>query len=401
MQPSEDLVAAVKDALEHFYDQAYLLRHVLVLQVQAAVAASPPAAVQELRRLLAQAVEDLRPGQGTPSSEPAWRPYCVLHGRFVLGRDLKEVAQQLALSRRQVLREQRRGLEAVALSLQQRLHSGSPMPGEPRSSDLSEEISRLASQSRGLELLEWLRSSMSPVQALAQRCAVELVPPAGSGPVYAFCTPSLLRQLVVAVLSQAVRLVPGGKVETRVVRRGQVAMISCTASLASGSKWQPGQATLPPAAVMLAEAQGAHLVAQATDSALSVEISLSQQRREHLVAMIEDNQDVVQLFSRYLAGHGYRIIGIDDPEHASEAILSLGPDAILLDVMMGGVDGWEVLQQLKANTVLKHIPVVVCSVLDEPELALALGADAYLRKPVRPLQLLDCLSAILARQPRA
>lgn len=68
------------------------------------------------------------------------------------------------------------------------------------------------------------------------------------------------------------------------------------------------------------------------------------------------------------------------------------PDVILLDVMMPHQDGWQVLQRLQAQVGTQHIPVIVCSVFDDPELARSLGAVDFLPKPVSRLQLLRALS---------
>ncbi len=71
------------------------------------------------------------------------------------------------------------------------------------------------------------------------------------------------------------------------------------------------------------------------------------------------------------------------------------PDLIILDVMMPTMDGWQVLRSLKQNPGTEKIPIIVCSVLKEPELAISLGARAYLKKPVDRLELLATLERIL------
>jgi CheY-like chemotaxis protein len=71
------------------------------------------------------------------------------------------------------------------------------------------------------------------------------------------------------------------------------------------------------------------------------------------------------------------------------------PDLILLDVMMPTMDGWQVLRSLKQNPTTEHTPIIICSVLKEPELAISLGARAYLKKPVDRLELLATLERIL------
>ncbi|MCG8352254.1 MAG: response regulator [Chloroflexales bacterium] len=60
----------------------------------------------------------------------------------------------------------------------------------------------------------------------------------------------------------------------------------------------------------------------------------------------------------------------------------LGPDVVVLDVMMPEMDGWEVLQRLRANASNRDLPIIVCSVFDDPELARSLEASLVLPKPI-------------------
>jgi CheY-like chemotaxis protein len=69
----------------------------------------------------------------------------------------------------------------------------------------------------------------------------------------------------------------------------------------------------------------------------------------------------------------------------------LQPDAIILDVMMPEMDGWEFLQRLRALPQLTETPVVICSVFNDPELAYSLGASANLPKPVGRRDVLEVL----------
>lgn len=68
------------------------------------------------------------------------------------------------------------------------------------------------------------------------------------------------------------------------------------------------------------------------------------------------------------------------------------PSAIILDVILPGLDGWDVLRQLKTDQSLRDVPVVIVTVVDEREVGLALGAADYLVKPVDRRALLDCLA---------
>jgi CheY-like chemotaxis protein len=75
----------------------------------------------------------------------------------------------------------------------------------------------------------------------------------------------------------------------------------------------------------------------------------------------------------------------------------------MVDVMMPQVDGWEVLGQLREHPLSSHIPIVVHTILAQEELALSLGASAFLRKPVTRqdfLAALDRLIALMEPEPR-
>ena len=68
--------------------------------------------------------------------------------------------------------------------------------------------------------------------------------------------------------------------------------------------------------------------------------------------------------------------------------------ALQVDVMMPFQDGWEVQQRLKSEPATQHIPIIICSVLDDPELAFSLGAVAYLKKPVSQTDLGEALNGL-------
>ncbi len=71
----------------------------------------------------------------------------------------------------------------------------------------------------------------------------------------------------------------------------------------------------------------------------------------------------------------------------------------MADVMMPNLDGWEVLQQLKAGPATTNIPVIICSVLPARELAQGMGASGYVSKPIRQEDLLQALQRWLGPLP--
>jgi CheY-like chemotaxis protein/two-component sensor histidine kinase len=100
------------------------------------------------------------------------------------------------------------------------------------------------------------------------------------------------------------------------------------------------------------------------------------------VLVVDDEPDTRDLLQRYLIKQGFRVFAAANGEQGLELARRVHPDAITLDVMMPGMDGWAVLSTLKADPQLAEIPVVVLSILDDRNLGYTLGASDYLTKPI-------------------
>jgi CheY-like chemotaxis protein len=101
------------------------------------------------------------------------------------------------------------------------------------------------------------------------------------------------------------------------------------------------------------------------------------------VMVVEDNLDCIHLWYRYGEVAGCRVVSAAVGEEALPLARCEKPALVLLDIMLPGMSGWEVLACLKADPSTRGIPIVMCSALDEQANARELGADGYLRKPVR------------------
>ena len=99
------------------------------------------------------------------------------------------------------------------------------------------------------------------------------------------------------------------------------------------------------------------------------------------VLAIEDNAETLQLWERYVAGSPYRLVGVRNPLEALDVADQVRPEIIVLDVMLPGIDGWELLGRLQYHPTTQGVPVVVCTVHPQHQLALSLGAKGFLRKP--------------------
>jgi len=109
------------------------------------------------------------------------------------------------------------------------------------------------------------------------------------------------------------------------------------------------------------------------------------------VVVVEDDRRSFDLLRAYLEAAGARVVGARDGEEGLDTVRRLSPAGVILDILLPGIDGWDVLAQLKADPGTAAIPVVVVSMLDERGRGFALGAAEYLVKPVGKEQLLAAL----------
>jgi len=100
------------------------------------------------------------------------------------------------------------------------------------------------------------------------------------------------------------------------------------------------------------------------------------------VLVIDDEATVRDLMQRFLTKEGFRVVTAPGGEEGLRRARELQPDAITLDVMMPGMDGWAVLSALKADPELADIPVIMLTIVDDKNLGYALGASDYLTKPI-------------------
>jgi signal transduction histidine kinase/CheY-like chemotaxis protein/ligand-binding sensor domain-containing protein len=115
------------------------------------------------------------------------------------------------------------------------------------------------------------------------------------------------------------------------------------------------------------------------------------------VLVIEDEDEAFDTLSAYLQSAGYVPIRARTGTEALERARIMSPRAITLDLVLPGMEGWQVLRTLKADPATADIPVIIVSMLENRELAIAFGADDYFVKPVEWPRLLRRLAEITGR----
>jgi signal transduction histidine kinase/ActR/RegA family two-component response regulator len=113
--------------------------------------------------------------------------------------------------------------------------------------------------------------------------------------------------------------------------------------------------------------------------------------RDPVVVVIDDDRASLELMSAYLAGHGVRVVRAHNGKEGLDAVHRLKPVATVLDILLPGMDGWRVLEELRADPKTQRLPVIIASIVDERSRGLAAGAGDYLVKPVGREELLGAL----------
>src|SRR4029078_1295592 len=109
------------------------------------------------------------------------------------------------------------------------------------------------------------------------------------------------------------------------------------------------------------------------------------------VLVVEDQEDNRQILRDLLANVGYEMIEAQDGEEALIAARTQSPDLILMDIQLPILDGYEATRRIKAQSDLRHIPIIVVTsyaLSGDEEKARAAGCDAYLAKPFDAMKLL-------------
>jgi len=390
--PTESFAQQVKNALEHLYDLSYLQHHPLRLEVQPGTGQPVEIAGQRLRRALAAAIEALNPGKGVPLDTPSARLYNLLVLHYMQGITVRQCAHDLSISERQAYRGLRQGEQGVAEVLWSQTstgHRGEVSRSQP--APLQQALKSLNGVPRTTtDVYQILQSALAVVTPLAAQQDVLLRASPPPEPVKLLTYPEVAEQLLIGVISHVVDQSEPGPLQLSLTGTdGQLCLTlsyspahhaigasvidQLTAQLADRLEWTVNQEDL---------AGGERIV------------SLRMAIRFSTILVIDDSEGLAELVERYLSGCLVRVVAALDGREGLLQAQKLAPEAIILDVMMPEMHGWQVLQRLRNHPRTCDIPVIVCSVITLPELAQALGAAHFLAKPIGQDDVLDALGQL-------
>ncbi|MBI1881041.1 MAG: response regulator [Chloroflexi bacterium] len=408
----ETFIHELGNTLSHLYDPAVLRRSPLMPLFGLGPQAE---ALSALQHMLTAAVEGLKPDESVPAGTNAWRLYHILYYRYVEQFTQREVATDLALSIRQLRRQEKIALEVLADYLwdHYRLMEKSALLVSSEQADDQDVTDGLDTPSVERELAQLERtipSELVEVTVLLQAVLDTIQPLAQSLDVSIHCNvpqelPRLkvqlitMRQALLHIASTATRCLPGGRVELSagILPQGagihlQVITRRVDASLAIDKNVGKNLSI----ARKLIQISGGSLEATLEAKAeIPFTASIILPTTEQIpILVIDDNADTLRLLQRYLSGSRYRFAGTVDPQEALTLAEQLAPEIIVLDVMLPGIDGWELLGRLREHPKTRGAAIIVCTILPQEQLALALGAAEFVRKPISQRAFL----AVLDRQ---
>jgi CheY-like chemotaxis protein len=412
----EELERELHEALAHLYDPDYQPSEAFC----SAVGCDVRDGVLGVQTAILRAIEGLRPPSDMPPTAHARQVHDLLHNRFVLKLIQEETADRMHISRTSVHRAQRTAVHTLARALwecSQSSQSGqsSQAPGQVvRVQGQEMEAQPAGEDAPDAQAADWqsqVQRELASLQAKAPDTesdvgrvigsALELVAPLTSRRgvavdvkslqpgLVATVHPVVLGQILVSAVGRLARYISNGLISVYARLEDGNVKITLTGAVAA----QGG----------LSQAELVGEIPASPDVAINTYLDGSQafvwieapSVGKVTVLVVDDNEDMARLYRGATVGTRYHIAHIAQGGDLFGALEAVAPDVIVLDVMLPDIDGWRLLMRLREDLASRPIPVIVCSVVREEDLALSLGAARYLPKPVRPREFIQALDQVL------
>jgi CheY-like chemotaxis protein len=386
----------LQDTLNHLYDPAYrpstALFNILGCDLQAGTASAQAA--------ILQAIGEFKPAPQVPRAARSWRFYEVLSCRYLQKLTQEETAERLGITPRHLRREQGEAVHALAQHLwqaSQARHAGPTLPGVAAEtpdwlSQLKQELTALQKSAPGsvADVEATVGSVVALVSPITAKRGVTIQVGEVQRGVTASIHPAGLRQLLVHSMTEWSRLLSSGQIELSAKQTGDQVKITLIGDAATAS-------SLPDDTMIreLLDVYGGSAQSRIDGNKLVLDMFLPLAARIK-VLVVDDNPDLIHFYQRYVQGTRYQIVPLAEGTRALEVVETARPDVIVLDVMLPNIDGWELLTSLREHPAARSLPIIICSVVREEELALALGAARYIPKPVRRQEFIQALDQVLA-----
>jgi CheY-like chemotaxis protein len=385
----EDFLDFLHDALNHLYNADYLRKSPLADLFGLSGRFDTSTA---LRKILVEAIDSFKPPSSEQDQSKTWRTYESLYCCFIQQLNQQIVADQLSISPRQLRREQHNAIEHLADYLWQKYKLSTPPQAvklpvleDEKNSQLLGELGWMVETQPVApnHLRNEVQAALGIIQPLAQKmgvlmenCVQEDIPTLA---VHAVA----LNQILVSLFNAAVHAAAQGRVSVSAKQYAVEVGVVISVSEGSGNPGEPLDVdTDLEIAGDLARLSGGRITVTASEKGpFPIRLVLPALER-FPVLVIDDNADSLQLLERYASGTRYHVVSTRETAQLLELIDKIHPRIIVLDIMMPQENGWIVLGRLRQHPASRDIPIIVHTILPQESLALSLGANAFLKKPV-------------------
>src|SRR5690348_639286 len=130
---------------------------------------------------------------------------------------------------------------------------------------------------------------------------------------------------------------------------------------------------------------------------------LARECMTHRVVVVDDDREIQEIVTFVLNRNGFDVALASDGQQLQTVLAMTVPDLIILDVMMPGLDGYQIFASLRKNAATRHIPVIIMTAHAEniyERISLDLGAAEHVTKPFHPLDLVGKVQRLLQATPQ-
>jgi CheY-like chemotaxis protein len=400
ISPDESFVKELRNALNHLYDPEYLRENPLVDILRIGNRLHTPFSLQDI---LVRTIESMKPEPGAIHKAHAQNVYDILLYRYIQQFSQDEIANQLGISNRHLRRQQQTAIYELACRLWKKYGLQRLEPDDlPQAASAGE--TKVGGSRLLLHELNWLKDAsglattdlaeaMAEIAGLifplAKEKHIRIVPAENvSGLVLIHAV--ALQQLLLNILSMAIQRPGDHDIYMKIFSTPDQKILEI-----SRQSRQPDPVN--------AEKEWLNIIHElanlccckfeflSSTSQFKARITLDVAIPIN-VLVIDDNEEIITLTQRYVSETRYRIFGVTDPKAALQEAGAVKPDVVIMDIMMPQVDGLQLLSQFKHHPVLGSLPVIICSVLPQKQLATSLGANGFLQKPIQRDAFLEALS---------
>lgn len=409
----EEFNDLVGSAYQVLYDFVRLRNHPLTALLFTSADIDPKERGWKMHHRLLDTIEELDPGPTAPPFSKAWRRYRLMVLRYVEGMEPQTVADQLAISRRQFYREHAVAIEAISDLLwaqgKQNLTAAAPpstaaasrfAPAAPptsidHSQAMQRELARISQHDTHAHVPEVIEGVLAILQKVLDQHQITVVLHLNEELPVASIAQNVLRQVLLGVLGYLVE--QGDQTHIHIATHAddttmRVELVAYGAAQFPDEATSQAQLTNLRDMLQFGDARIAPYAPRADTLGYVLELPINYM---WTVLAVDDNDDTLALYRRCLVPNRYRVVTTNSAHTVLQMARDMQPDVIILDLMMPEHDGWDVLQQLANQPATENIPIMICSVIKQKELALTLGAAAYLTKPFTEKTLLAALETLL------